>query len=99
MYGQSALLRRCTGAFSADGTPTYGASTAIRVRWEEGTQRAVTNGAETAFATYRTRSVYTDVELGFGDEITYLGHVYHVSGVTTIPTLDGSILYWEAVVE
>jgi hypothetical protein len=99
LFGQTATLRRCTGAFNGDGTPVYGAFTTIRVRWEEGTQRAVTSGMETAFATYRTRMVFTDTELGHGDEVTFKGQTYHVAGVATVPTLDGVVLMWEAVME
>lgn len=99
LFGQTATLRRCTDAYNGDGTPVYGSYTPIRVRWEEGTLRTVSSGMETAVATYRTRMVFTDTELGFGDEVTYKSVIYHVAGVTTIPTLDGVVLMWEAVME
>lgn len=97
MFAQSATLRRVTDAFNGDGTPVYGPYRAIRVRWEEGTARVVTSGMESAVAP--TRSMFTPTEVGFGDEITYRTAIYHVSGVTTVPTLDGTVTMWEAAME
>lgn len=97
IYAQSATLRRSTDAYTGDGTPVYGASVPIRVRWEEGTARVVTSGMESVVA--RTRSMFTDTEVDEGDEVTFLGAVYHVVGLTTVPTLDGTITMWEAAME
>ena len=99
MLGQSASLRRMSGAYTADGTPVLGSPRTIAVAWQEGTQRVVTSGAESQVATVSSRVMYTDTEVGFGDEVTFGGKVYHVAGVSTTPTLDGSILMWEAAME
>ena len=97
MYPFTATIRRCTGAFNADGTPVYGASSTISHMWQEGTARVVTDGMEVTTA--KTRQMFTPTALGSGDEVTYIGAVYHVAGITTVPLLDGTILYWEAVME
>ena len=99
MFPINATLRRVTGEYESDGEAQYGPSTPVGINFQEGTQRAVTGGAETEFATYRTRAVYTDTEIGFGDELTYLGVVYHVAGINTVPTLDGTVLMWEGVLQ
>jgi len=97
MFAQSATLRRVTSAFNGDGSAVYGSYTPIRVRWEEGTARVVTSGMESVVA--RTRAMFTPTEVGFGDEVTYKSVIYHVAGVTTVPTLDGTVTMWEAAME
>ena len=97
LYAQTALLRRVTGAFNGDGSAVYGSYTPIRVRWEEGTARVVTSGMESVVA--RTRAMFTDTEVDEGDEVTFKTVIYHVSGVSTVPTLDGVITMWEAAME
>jgi len=97
IYGQTATLRRVTGAFDGNGTPVYGSYTTIRVRWEEGTARVVTSGMESVVA--RTRAMFTDTEVDEGDEVTFKSVIYHVAGVTTVPTLDGTVTMWEAAME
>jgi len=97
IYAQSATLRRVTGAFNGDGTSVYGSYSTIRVRWEEGTARVVTSGMESVVA--RTRAMFTDTEVDEGDEVTFKSVIYHVSGVSTVPTLDGVVTMWEAAME
>jgi hypothetical protein len=97
MFGQTASLRRVTGAYSSDSTPVYSAAVSIAVAFQEGTQRAVTSGGEVLTAPSRT--LFTGVECGLGDEVTFASHIYHVAGISTTPTLDGAILLWEVVLE
>jgi hypothetical protein len=97
MFPQTATLRRVTGAHNSDGTPVYDASGTIAVRWEEGTVRSVSDGAEVSVG--RTRTVFTASAVGVGDEITYDGHAYRVAGITTIPTLTGAVRFYEVVLE
>ena len=97
MYAQRATLRRVTGAHESDGTPVYGSARTIAVRWEGQSLRGVWNGAEVV--SEKGNRVFTEAPIGNGDELTYEGAVYHVTGIQSVPTLDGRILMREVRVE
>ena len=55
------------------------------------------NGAEVV--SDKGNRVFTEAPIGNGDELTYEGAVYHVTGIQSVPTLDGRILMREVRVE
>ena len=100
LYNQTAWLRRVTGATDDYGQPTFGPQTMINVRWEsQAPARVPGDGMSGISDKTLGSSCFTEAEADIGDEVTFSGKVYHVFGVTAVPTLDGVYLSRELVVK